>query len=116
MGADRDHWNICATAAASATSSLHADIGSNALSQEQVGDSICMRTAELHEVSPGGALAQREHYDAGSCVTIDIMLSQPGRDFDGGCLEFPASSHGSTPDRFHQGDALVFPSHKYHCV
>lgn len=84
---------------------------------------IHVRTMELHEVMPGGALPQRNHYDSGSCVTLDVMLARPGLDFTGGAVEFPNPGiDDATAPRpvqslpFEQGDALVFPSHKFHCV
>ena len=82
---------------------------------------VCVRTAEVHEVLVGGTLPEPKHYDAGSLITIDVMLSQNG-EFDGGVfrtlelqddgcseafLEFP---------EFSTGDAMVFVSHKYHGV
>ena len=57
-----------------------------------------------------------KHYDSGSLLTMDVMLSQPGEDFEGG--NFVAPMKGGGVDRLHlnQGDAVVFISHKYHNV
>ena len=52
------------------------------------------------------------HYDTGSCVTIDIMLQAP---ISGG--HFQTLEDGVTKVHpFEVGDALIFPSHKYHSV
>ena len=77
-----------------------------------------LRTVELHRVLPGGALADRRHFDGGSLVTVDVLLSRPaGADFAGGefCtpeLDGTMAVHAG----FERGDALVFVSHKRHCV
>ena len=121
-----------------------------------------MRCAELHDVRAGGALRDPGHFDGGSVVTVDVMLSD---DFEGGefltreFIEVPPSKSppilspepqdddddddddsddddysgevvagygsggvcigGSTRMEAHlftKGDALVFPSHKYHTI
>ena len=41
------------------------------------------RCAEVHTVTPGGSLADPTHFDAGSLLTIDVMLSRPDA-FEGG--------------------------------
>merc|ERR1712166_617092 len=74
-----------------------------------------LRVVELHTVGPGGSLPERKHYDEGSLVTIDVMLS-PSDDFDGGQLQ-TLETDGEMHDAvFSQGDATVFVSHKYHSV
>ncbi|KAH8059221.1 hypothetical protein JL721_9315 [Aureococcus anophagefferens] len=54
-----------------------------------------LRAAELHEVAAGGALPDPDHYDSGSYATADGSFDRPV---------------------FDRGDALVFCSHKKHCV
>ena len=44
---------------------------------------MTQRVAEYHEVQVGGALPDPQHQDLGSILTLDIMLSQPGLDFEG---------------------------------
>ena len=44
---------------------------------------VVPRCVEYHTVEPGGSLPFPTHYDAGSLVTIDVMLSD-SRDFEGG--------------------------------
>ena len=48
-----------------------------------------LRTCECHEYGAGGGLRADNHYDAGSCITIDVMLAEPGVDFEGGALVMP---------------------------
>ena len=84
---------------------------------------VRFRTVEVHEYGAGGRLASPQHYDAGSLLTIDVMLAEPGVDFEGGMFVAPRpeADRTATPsvDRFPEfgrGDAVVFPSHKYHNV
>ena len=84
--------------------------------------SLNVRVAEYHEMEVGGALRNAEHYDIGSLVTVDIMLQEAT---EGAIFQTLESSvqdiNGSAesylrPHPFQAGDALVFVSHKYHCV
>lgn len=86
---------------------------------------INMRCAEYHTMQARGSLADPMHYDAGSLVTLDIMLANPGVDFDGGCFSTlektkePGSGPGVIQNhggRFNTGDALLFVSRKCHHV
>ena len=65
----------------------------------------------------GGAVstgaASTSHYDAGSLVTIDVMLSQCGA-FEGGELMTPEADGALTRHPLASGDALCFVSHKFH--
>ena len=74
-----------------------------------------LRCVELHTVGPGGALPERKHYDHGSLVTVDIMLS-PTANFEGGTLQTLETDGTMLDAHFEKGDATVFVSHKYHCV
>ena len=80
------------------------------------GAGLAVRNAELHEVAAGGALPDPDHYDSGSYATIDVMLSAPGVDFEGGHFETLEADGSFDRPRFDRGDALVFCSHKKHCV
>ena len=92
---------------------------------------IGIRVIELHTVLESGGLSDVYHHDNGSIITIDVMLSIPEIDFEGGKfqtieLNEAISSNGSNPTSssssymkdhvFNQGDVLFFPSHKYHNV
>ena len=79
-----------------------------------------LRVCELHTVEATGALPNPNHFDGGSIMTIDVMLSRPGVDFEGGDFCTPeAGKEGQNSLKcysFDQGDALLFLSHKPHCV
>jgi hypothetical protein len=74
------------------------------------------RTVECHEYSAGGRLVEEKHYDAGSFITMDIMLADPGVDFEGGEFATPEADGTITLNDFQKGDAVFFLSHKYHRV
>lgn len=74
------------------------------------------RTVEYHEYGPEGQLTVDKHYDAGSLITLDIMLSDPRKDFEGGDLIMPEEDGRCTVQQFSKGDAVFFVSHKYHNV
>ena len=74
-----------------------------------------LRCAEAHVVTPPGALAFEHHYDQGSLVTVDIMLSD-SRSFEGGEFATLESDDVLQGHAFEKGDLLLFLSHKYHCV
>jgi hypothetical protein len=61
-------------------------------------ESLHYRTVELHTYGEGGGLRDRQHYDAGSLLTIDVMLSRRGADadFEGG--EFSCPRHDDDAD------------------
>ncbi|KAH8057155.1 hypothetical protein JL722_6796 [Aureococcus anophagefferens] len=80
------------------------------------GAALAVRNAELHEVAAGGALPDPDHYDSGSYATVDVMLSAPGVDFEGGHFETLEADGSFDRPVFDRGDALVFCSHKKHCV
>ena len=77
---------------------------------------VHFRTVEVHEYGPGGKLQEKRHYDAGSLITIDVMLADPTTDFTGGHLIMPEIDGSTTKPTFNQGDAVFFVSHKYHNV
>jgi hypothetical protein len=55
------------------------------------------------------------HYDAGSLVTIDAMLSSTD-DFEGGAFQTLEPDGELKKHTFEIGDVMVFQSHKYHCT
>jgi len=77
-----------------------------------------VRVAEYHmQKAPSRALPDRYHHDSDSLVTIDVMLSDSAGDFKGGEFQTLESNGIMKCDYdFTCGDALVFVSHKYHCV
>ena len=86
------------------------------LDSDKSDPQVNLRTIEYHTYQPGGNLKEYLHYDAGSCITIDIMLED---EFEGGELSFPeldGSKTIVTNKQFQKGDAALFMSHKYHNV
>ena len=79
------------------------------------GKAVNLRCAEYHTVTPPGNLAFERHYDHGSLITIDIMLSDANA-FDGGVFETSEPGDYLLQHPFEKGDLLLFLSHKYHCV
>ena len=139
LEADRaQHWAIlhpphCAGVSAvddgDSSSGSSSGSGSNSRSNSHSYRRECLdlnvRVMEVHDVEPGGALSDPQHFDGGSLVTLDVMLSSPrggsspaseedSGDFDGGSFATPESDGSVTRHAFERGDLLVFPSHKYH--
>ena len=77
----------------------------------QVSHQVNSRTIEFHEGTKGAGLIDANHFDGGSLITIDLMLSKPGVDFQGGRF----STNGQQLS-FDEGDLLIFVSHKHHWV
>jgi len=90
--------------------------GWNLLTQIQKSGRLNPRVIEHHLVTPGGALSDKYHFDQGSLVTIDVMLSRPNKDFDGGCFCTSEGVAEFESHPFSKGDVLIFVSHKYHFV
>jgi predicted 2-oxoglutarate/Fe(II)-dependent dioxygenase YbiX len=76
---------------------------------------IATRCVEYHTVEPGGSLPFPTHYDAGSLLTIDVLLTDPN-EFEGGEFATLEPDGHLKPHHFRAGDALIFQSHKFHCV
>lgn len=75
------------------------------------------RCIEHHIVLPGGSLADPHHIDEGSLITLDVMLSRPCTDFDGGeFCTLEGVGNNFEKHSFGQGDAIIFVSHKMHCI
>lgn len=73
-----------------------------------------VRCIELHAYGPGGGLKDRKHFDGGSVVTVDLMLDD---EFTGGQFQTPVGTGDDVKSHvFNKGDALIFPSGKYHMV
>jgi len=99
VAVDREHWNVT-----------------------QGVDSVNYRVAEYHTmqsrldgVPTKGGLHTKRHCDQGSLVTIDVLLTDPA-EIDGGVLQTLEADGELRSHEWEQGDALVFLSHKYHCV
>merc|ERR1711964_408050 len=74
-----------------------------------------VRCIEYHIYTPGGALRNPKHSDIGTIYTIGILLADP-ESFDGGIFQ-TLEPDGSTKQYLaKQGDAMIWPGHKYHSV
>mmetsp|Transcript_42230 Transcript_42230/g.105041 ORF Transcript_42230/g.105041 Transcript_42230/m.105041 type:complete len:298 (-) Transcript_42230:1955-2848(-) len=96
---DRDHWKV-------AEHVEHVNF--------RVVEYHTMRSTLAGEPTRGGLHTVR-HCDQGSLVTIDILLTDPA-EIDGGVLQTLEADGELLSHEWEQGDALVFLSHKYHCV
>ncbi|CAE8672071.1 unnamed protein product [Polarella glacialis] len=84
---------------------------------EATPESFNVRVAEYYsQAAPGPGLPDRRHFDMDSLVTVDILLSTPGVDFEGGEFSTLEPSGALLAHSFGRGDAVVFNSHKFHCV
>jgi hypothetical protein len=63
----------------------------------------------------GGGLHTKRHCDQGSLITIDILLTDPS-EIVGGVLQTLEVNEQLLNHTWERGDALIFLSHKYHCV
>ena len=80
---------------------------------ERATEPVVPRCVEYHTVEPGGSLPYPTHYDAGSLVTVDVMLSDTS-EFEGGQFATLEADGSMKRYDFERGDALFFVSHKYH--
>jgi hypothetical protein len=78
-------------------------------------EALVPRCVEFHTVKPPGALPSEDHFDQGSFLTIDVMLSHSS-DFEGGQFKTKESDGTFASHSFDRGDALCFVSHKPHCI
>ena len=77
---------------------------------------VVPRCVECHTLGPGKDVLHPGHYDFGSVLTIDVMLSAAG-EFAGGAFQtIEAGGQRRRTHAFGCGDALVFVSHKPHFV
>ncbi|CAE8696588.1 unnamed protein product [Polarella glacialis] len=80
-------------------------------------DELRVRVVEYHrQVAPGPGIPDPRHYDLDSLVTIDVLLSEQRSDFSGGTLQTLEASGQLLEHSASLGDALIFASHKFHCV
>ena len=93
---DRDHWNLL---------------------KDRDRANLSLRCVEYHHILPGGALADPRHFDTGSLLTLDILLSDSDDAFEGAEFQTLEADGSFATHRFGKsGDAVLFVSHKYHCV
>ena len=87
----------------------------SACSTSRRAATLNLRSAEYHDIGPGGALPHPKHLDYGSLITVDFMLSDTD-DFEGGTFSTLEADGTLQPRAFERGDMIIFLSHKYHCV
>lgn len=83
-----------------------------------IGSGPCnVRVVEYHrQIAPSPGLPDPWHYDQDSLITFDVLLNDPERDFDGGVFQTLEADGTLKAHSASMGDALLFVSHKYHCV
>jgi predicted 2-oxoglutarate/Fe(II)-dependent dioxygenase YbiX len=81
---------------------------------------LALRCAELHSYGVGGSLSRPGHRDAGSCVSLSVLLSEPGVEHTGGAFVMWEGGDGQQQPVEHtevrRGDGVVFASHRVHNV
>lgn len=80
-----------------------------------LGGSIELSRSDNHVYHAGGALTDPYHHDRGSLVTMVVMLGERA-EYEGGDLQFLESDGSFSTMRLDQGEAIVFPAHKYHSL
>ncbi|KAH8046111.1 hypothetical protein JL722_13829 [Aureococcus anophagefferens] len=84
---------------------------------EHFGAALAQRRSRAVRRAPsvrrGSSLADPMHFDSGSIVTLDVMLDEADA---GGVFETLEADGALRPHVFERGDAIVFPSYKYHSV
>jgi hypothetical protein len=75
-----------------------------------------VRSIEYHAYSQGGSVSDPTHRDAGSTLTMSVLLDR--EDAGGGGVLFTADGAGvrTTVEGLRRGDAVVFPSERVHGV
>jgi len=91
---------------------------------KELGVGVNARCVEFHEYGQHAHARKScgDHYDSGSLITVDIMLSCTS-EFEGGRFQTSAmGGEGAARERktschnFERGDAIVFASNKHHSV
>lgn len=77
---------------------------------------VGVRSIEYHRYSPGGSVADPDHRDSGSILTLSALLSDPST-YQGGKLVFPGAKEGPAfQPPLGCGDAVLFVSERRHNV
>ena len=81
---------------------------------------MAIRSAELHTYRPGGSVADPQHRDCGSLVTLSVLLSPPA-DYSGAqFMYWRADAARGTEEVLRpalgRGDGVLFASEKRHNV
>ena len=85
-----------------------------------LGRPACLRSAEYHAYTNGGSVADPEHRDQGSLLTLTVLLSEPTECQRGGELRVATSSDRDeaafAPVTLARGDGCLFVSERRHNV
>lgn len=95
---------------------FEADAANWKVLQGRKASALNFRTAEFHEYTASGQLSGEKHFDAGSLITMDVLLSDPGTCYTGGALVLPGPGGSLLAPALLKGDAALFISHRYHNV
>jgi hypothetical protein len=83
------------------------------------GRTVGVRSAELHIYQPGGGVTDPQHRDAGSLLTLSVLLTPPA-EFAGGQLSLTHVGGDATTSAICPslgcGDGVLFASEKRHNV
>ena len=74
---------------------------------------LTVRSCELHTYGPSGALMDRDHRDAGSSITMSVLLSDPAQLHGGRFLTWQPAA---MTHELARGDGVLFRSEAYHNV
>lgn len=85
-----------------------------------LGRPTCLRSAEYHEYMEGGSVADPEHRDQGSLLTLTVLLSDRSECTAGGELQMATAADRADPQFMHvaieRGDGCLFVSERRHNV
>ena len=62
------------------------------------------RCVECHKLASGADILHPGHHDFGSLLTVDVMLSRPAVDFEGGAFLTKENSGAVRSHAFERGD------------
>ena len=83
-----------------------------------VGRPASIRSAEVHTYRPGGGVTDPQHRDAGSLLTLSVLLTPP-TSYEGAAFSFPGgegADAATTLGDLARGDGVLFVSEKRHNV
>ena len=84
-----------------------------------LGRPVCLRSAEYHAYTRGGSVADPEHRDQGSLLTLTVLLSEPDECVHGGELHLATSANRDNAMvhvPLKRGDGCLFVSERRHNV
>jgi [ribosomal protein S5]-alanine N-acetyltransferase len=76
-------------------------------------DSLSVRCIEYHTYTAGGGVTEKGHRDAGSCLTLSVLLTEP---CEGGVFSTTDAGGVTTPHVVGRGDGILLCSEMLHNV